>query len=504
MDKINTDVPESIAGYYYQILLAIRELTKLSNNEDSVGIEKGADVRIFIKNGNTSSIEAKFYKNKMNKSSEAIIHTIYNFYNNLIDDDNLYFETNVEIEDTLLDSISEVKDNSEITEEQLKYICIAIMKEFSGKNSNEENKTIKDCFKEYLQNQSKLLPHEIQFNSKVTDRHYGYYYEQFKNIETISFWGKEINKERVKQLIKKIEFRGGIKEKKYESILALKKDIGQRLTKYDIKEIHIDNVIKALVDMFLATTISNNNFDRITLEDFNSKLKSIKDNDYKISLEYYNEKFVKNIEDLDERFRTKIENFYEGTYKEKILERYSIIREIILGKLRSNIDKPIDEILKTYSYANGTITTLDKIITISTILTIYNGTDSEYIKIIDENFKNLEIDNETFIYKEHDFNKGKRILGTFIRETNDDIHKMDEEAIVLFAPCTSCEKLCDVDIKNSIVFNIASVDENIQTSKFYKKLKYKCDQCIYIYDDDEEANIYIQKFKNCKGWKSWE
>ena len=35
--NLNTDVPESIAGYYYQTLLAIRELSNISNDEDAEG-----------------------------------------------------------------------------------------------------------------------------------------------------------------------------------------------------------------------------------------------------------------------------------------------------------------------------------------------------------------------------------------------------------------------------------------------------------------------------------
>lgn len=83
----STDVKESIAGYYYQLLIACKELCSLANikrinDQNSVGIEKGSDIKIFQMDGNETSIEAKFYKiSSFNKRSLPIIHTIYNFYN---------------------------------------------------------------------------------------------------------------------------------------------------------------------------------------------------------------------------------------------------------------------------------------------------------------------------------------------------------------------------------------------------------------------------------------
>jgi hypothetical protein len=46
----NTDVPASLAGYFYQLLLACKELVILINNHEDisnyVAIEKGSDIKV--------------------------------------------------------------------------------------------------------------------------------------------------------------------------------------------------------------------------------------------------------------------------------------------------------------------------------------------------------------------------------------------------------------------------------------------------------------------------
>ncbi|MCC0738857.1 hypothetical protein [Clostridioides sp. ZZV14-5902] len=503
MTKTNTDVPESIAGYYYQILLAIRALTKLSNDEDCIGIEKGADVRIIEKCGDKISIEAKFYKNGMNSSHKAIIHTIYNFYNNLIDDKHLIFQTNVEIQDTLLDSISNVKEIDDITDEQLAYICISLMKEYCNKNTKVQDKVIKEHFREYIELASRTT-NEIKIESNILDKHYQYYYNQFTHEQTIPFWSHEIDKEKVKLLIKKIEFKGCIKQEKYESIKKLKDDISQELNKFDIREEHIKNIIKILVDMFLATTVKSDEFDTISLKDLKDKLEEIVLNDYNINLEFYNETFIQKVESLDEHFENELNNNYFGEYKNEILNRYVIIREMFLGELRANTDKFVEDILKIYAFSDATIYTLDQMVKFLTLLTIFDGVDNEEIKKISEKLGNLEIGKDTFFYKEHGFKKVNRALDQLVRETRESISDHNENSTILLSGRVGCEKLCNVDYKRSAVFDIGQVKANEALYRYYKSLKYKCDRCIDIYNDDEEGNNSIDKFKRCKGWKSWE
>lgn len=94
---IKTDVAGSINGYYKQIYLAIKELLKLKEDNSSVGIECGADIRIFKSGNINESIEVKFYKKNIGLYSPEISKTIYNFYNQTADDRVLYFNTNTKV-----------------------------------------------------------------------------------------------------------------------------------------------------------------------------------------------------------------------------------------------------------------------------------------------------------------------------------------------------------------------------------------------------------------------
>jgi len=88
MTNSNTDVPASIAGYFYQFLLAVNELTCLivtGHEDDSVAIEKGADVRVLKQGDNKKSVEAKFYKaSYFTLNHPSICHTLYNFYTSFV------------------------------------------------------------------------------------------------------------------------------------------------------------------------------------------------------------------------------------------------------------------------------------------------------------------------------------------------------------------------------------------------------------------------------------
>ena len=88
MTNPNTDVPASIAGYFYQFLLAVKELGCLVRNghdNDRVAIEKGADVRIFRQDNNKKSVEAKFYNDThFTANHSSICHTLYNFYTSFL------------------------------------------------------------------------------------------------------------------------------------------------------------------------------------------------------------------------------------------------------------------------------------------------------------------------------------------------------------------------------------------------------------------------------------
>ncbi len=495
-----TDVPESISGYYYQILLAIRELFKLVDDNDGVGIEKGADIRLFKRLEKNYSIEAKFYSKDFDRNSEPITHTIYNFYNNCLDDESLIFETNVKINDSLLNEISDVTDSNKITEDQIQYVCYCIMKESLGVTIGKGDGEYKvgDKFKEFLKNS------EIDFKKYITQKHYNYYYKQFDESNTIKFFGIDINKSKVKLLIVKIRFKAGREETKAKSIGQLKNDIKSNFINFDLDSLHYDEVIKYIVDKFLETTIENNQLQVITLGDLKKELQNIKENDYELNLKFYNGEFIRKLEELDEKVFNQIEDSYEGDYKEELFKRYVFMREKAFGEIRKRNYDQIEDALRDYSLSDSTINTFDQLVKFTSILTLFDNIDYEKVEFIEDKFVNLIIDNDKLLYKEHDPLSSKAVLNSFIRETIDSISRNNDDATIVFAGKMNNDKSpCKTKISNDHIYKITQVDENRQLVKYYKSLKYKCSECIYIYDDDIEAKEKIDKFKQCGGWKSW-
>lgn len=506
--NLNTDVPESIAGYYYQTLLAIRELTNLLNDKDAVGIEKGADVRVFIKTGKKISIEAKFYSNELNKSSHAIIHTIFNFYNNSVNEDQLFFETNVVINDELLEEISNINDIVDVKDNHIKYISCAIMKESMGKKLDKAGTTIKDLFRSFLIEESQKTNAAISFNTNFMDKHYEFYYDKNKNHNIINFFGVEIDKEKIRTLIQKIIFKSGSVKPKYKMIKELKEEITNSLKKFSIEECHLENTVKILVDKFLETTLDDNKVQLINLLDLKNIIMEFKSNDYKLNLKFYNDKFISKMEELDDQFQENIEDSYDGDKKDELIERFVVIREKICGLIRVGNYREPEEFLNQYNLGVVSIHTFDGLISFLTILTVFNDIDLNTVVFCEGGLSNIQIKGEDLCYKKHvDKIASDVVLKKFIRSTVDDIaiNDQNESPVIVFSGnMIDSKRPCETDIKNEYVLKITEVRQNRALIKYYKSLDYKCDECIYYYRNDNEARTFIGKFNLCKGWRSWE
>lgn len=72
----NTDVPATIAGFYFQIVLACREICKYDVEE--VGVETGADIVVVFSNKGKEYIETKlqFIINNWNLMKYTILLNI--------------------------------------------------------------------------------------------------------------------------------------------------------------------------------------------------------------------------------------------------------------------------------------------------------------------------------------------------------------------------------------------------------------------------------------------
>lgn len=502
----DTDVPASIAGYYYQILLAIKSLSELTERNQAVGIEKGADVRVLIKNEKKFSIEAKFYSKNMNKNSKAIRHTILNFYINSMDDEALIFSTNVGIKDDIIKEISSITKLVEIKEKHIKYMCITIMKEaVSNKtlrlddNGNEKIINIKDKFINYLNDKkSMILKEKID---KITDYDYEEYYKDNMKAEENYFFGLVINKRKIKELIVKMQFKFGQVIDKYRSITEIKKEIHKNLKDvHCVEEKHLDYIMNMMIDEFFKTVLNNEQFKFITVGDLLEVKKKIENNEHSNILENANAEFISKLEKLDENIVEEID-LCEYDDKKSIYNRYVILRERLLGEIRLRGYSKVEEALSCYALKVESIETFEELIKFITILTIFNNIKAEKIKFILEDFRNIRIGEDNYIYK-HYTGAPKAVLKSFIQKTYNNISAINEEDIVLLAGCKRA--ICDETISNQFVYDITRVKSNTLMNDFYRKLIYKCDRCIYFYEDSNEIEKEIDKYIKCRGWKVWE
>ena len=179
------------------------------------------------------------------------------------------------------------------------------------------------------------------------------------------------------------------------------------------------------------------------------------------------------------------------------------MREKAFGEIRKRNYDQIEDALRDYSLSDSTINTFDQLVKFTSILTLFDNIDYEKVEFIEDKFVNLIIDNDKLLYKEHDPLSSKAVLNSFIRETIDSISRNDDATIVFAGKMNNDKSPCKTKISNDHIYKITQVDENRQLVKYYKSLKYKCSECIYIYDDDIEAKEKIDKFKQCGGWKSW-
>lgn len=79
--KWDTNVPSTIAGFYFQIILACYEICQ--DGIRGVGVETDADVVAIDNTGEKFYIESKIHAKEFGRFSEDVKKTIYNFYNGL-------------------------------------------------------------------------------------------------------------------------------------------------------------------------------------------------------------------------------------------------------------------------------------------------------------------------------------------------------------------------------------------------------------------------------------
>lgn len=507
------DVPASIAGFYYQILLACREITSLvvkeAAPETKVGIERGADVKVIHQSGNEQSIEAKFYGSKFNKYSQPIYHTIFNFYKNSRDDNSLVFETNVPIDDDTSGRISFAQPWAGISNEDMpkyiKYVKVCLIKEWIEKQEKEKTKTIKKKITEYCgkqriakNNHCKAIEHILDNHPTQTDF---YDFDFASNSELECFIRKIQFKSRTGNLVKQI------------AISELKKEISANLNliteKYEITT--STDLTSLLIDEFLLTTVEP------TEED--TKRYQIKEEFTTLSIQYVLDLFkqtegqtlklienvrlknlIEKIEIREKEFFGKLTSMHSNskinseTY-EQIKYNYQFLRKNILVNIDSHGLKEFTEFFALTGHEGGN--TIIKLLEHISILAIDQGFDIESINFGTCPMANVVFfDSVNYSYKYSDDEDLESFIHTLMSDTVGKGYKdMLSNKLPILTDCRIKKACEEEDIILSLTTNIANIQATENDLLLFSELDYRCVGCFKLKQFADPNNV---TFSNCK------
>lgn len=252
---MSTDVAGAISGYYKQIYVAVQELLSLKNENSNVGIECGADVRIFHSNNIKESIEVKFYKNKIGLYSTEISKTIYNFYWNSYNDVKLSFNSNTEIPES---DIFE-KNNDKLTtvsDFKKEFVLHSLIKHHI--NIKKQNKIkISNYFKKFGTTCNRCISFCCDSCiSNFVQKNIDLYPSEFKKIIKIN---ENVN---IDEFSSKIQFEFENRDK-IESMTVIKNNLIKLLKEnfskytYNLSDIILEAIIQKIAICFFDTTVFN-------------------------------------------------------------------------------------------------------------------------------------------------------------------------------------------------------------------------------------------------------
>lgn len=396
---MKTDVSGSMAGYYKQIHLAIRELLKLKDGDDSVGIECGADIRIFNTDGTRESIEAKFYKDKIGLYSPEIAKTIYNFYMETADDFNLTFNTNTEVPDSEFfeksHGVYRLRGN-----QGLSYILHLLIKHSVSRNRNNNN--IASHFQELNITCEKCGNNPCKNCINVFVR-------SFKDDYPLHFQEIfKINNVKLEEFLNKLQFVFENKQKE-ESISTIKKGNIDLLKQNYERTSELDEyILEALINKismeFSDTTVLNSIIENPE-KDYSTH-KKISRNDvenlidtYESWISSYTEdilghKIIELIDDLDVEDENLIKEF-EDEFREYKLHEENI-KNLSLGGIKQYF---IDKDLKFKSYIERD--------SLASKYYLYNREFGLIAYLMNLNFREIKLENDIMILKGK--NKSRKI-----------------------------------------------------------------------------------------------
>ena len=512
----STDVAGSIAGYYYQILLACRELTSNITDLEEVGIEAGADIRIIKRKGIKESIEAKFHKNNMSRYDKEIIKTIYNFYRNSQDDEKLEFSTNVAPTREHKDFFDKWNNKSLTSEEMNIYILKCIFRHCCF-NVNKYNKNYIEYKNSMIQKEKdgkeRKEPYYINmleaaiFNENIND-------EELKKYSFVN--SKNLDKEFCKKLFftfydaEKLDTIKNIKENINENLQSICKTKKITVGKDDyekIRDLIIDKFFMIITEnASLKSEHSFNEIKKFSKIDLNNCIDNYKEQKIRFLNRSILKRLIDSIESEEIKFIDMLSCTEDFANKDKLIIRHSEIQQLFLDKI-IDIDK-YNRFISIYTLEEvDSFEVILKLINQLTILSVYKHINIEDISFLIENNESLDnvfikdLLNYSFKACPSSYRNFGAIIKIFYSNTSQKYSINPNQIVAFQADYGRKERPCEKKEDSlNCVLDIAMTDENLEREiALYKSINYRCSDCIYIAENNSDTIESLDNFLNCRG-----
>lgn len=494
----STDVDGSIAGYFFQILLGINSLTNLTSDDDAVGIECGADVRIITEIKKFISIEAKFHKERMNRYSNDIVKTVYNFYFSNSNDLELHFITNVGLTRDIDIQFFNGWGVSTNIDEMVRYVRSCILRYCVKSKSKSEEKYAKK-FSSYIKKKGEGIDDYILELENDIDIHNEVYSDY-------AYVNSEVDYE---EFCKKIHFQFNSKLKG-EAISDIEESIKNNL-RTNYKELvekleseykfSLDRIIELLMYRYLQSTATNS---EIGIDNTDIiKKKKIYVKELKEILENYNDEqdqsyknlklidIKKDFSECERQFLQSIDN-HGGLYKKLLKEIYFNTRNqffniMDMESYRMFIDRYVMGI-EDHNISASTIK-IFQFLSFLTILEFYNQKgnvslkESAFTLIDEQTVNNLANSGQEICYKssvnnvQNDF---QSFFTKFILNTckSHDLYKT--KTVIAGEIFGKRNKPCTYTNSINIVINQANIEDIDKLESIYSDIDFKCLECFLL------------------------
>ncbi|MGE8000251.1 hypothetical protein ACQKOF_16500 [Lysinibacillus sp. NPDC093190] len=504
-DRKSTDVKHSIAGFYFQLLIACKELVSISEqfSEGYVGVEYGADIR--VNKGDDSYIEAKFYKNDyFTRYSEAIRHTIFNFYNTYLESVNRVGEsfilnTNVPISNSNLDFFKNW-NNSTFPEplDYINYIKDCLVYEYLEK---EPFKGKYATFKRKYENDNPHLK-----SPKVKIALINYLHENPKDYALYIPKENLLDDITILEFAKKVSFDfPAAKIEKYNSVIRLNNDIENKLTKqfpgFDSKQ--YSNIRYLIMNAFLNTTTSATKH-VLYVNELSDIVKGHKD---AINDLIENDSLVKTMKEIETeliKYENKLIKKGFSDQLEHILKVLGACTEQWIQEIRLHGEKKVNNRFIMSAEHSYPLNILDLF---KAMAEISSSSESNLgdVELIDlEGINNIGFNGfGDFVLRttpsSSDREDEETLITSFIEHSlreSEYINAIGDETIIFENSCNIC-KYDKKSIEENIVIDIARPYGTLIQQGLFQSFEYKCTSCLKLLTQDGDC-AFANSFKKGK------